>query len=266
MDHDSDGAATLPTTGYDSLDSERDGPVLRVWLNRPHKLNAVDAVVLEEVGDLFRSLERETEARVVVFGGRGRSFCVGADRDPAPHPRPPRTERAKRWVGDLGRRASRAIEDCEIPTVARVQGHAIGGGMCFALSCDFRVTTPETQWYLPEVELGVPLTWAAIPRLTQEIGMARSRQLVMLAHRIDGRTAADWSVAHECVELEELDDAITRWTDRIVGLPELAVHMTKTTFRGYNRTMSLGDASEADADLIRLAQMDPEVAARFGLR
>ena len=252
------------TENYSTLDSERDGEVLRVWFDRPHKLNAVDTVVLREVGDLFRSLERETEARVVVLGGRGRSFSVGADRSPDPDPEMPTTARGKRWMAHLGRRACRAIEDCDLPTVARVQGHAIGGGMCFAMSCDFRVTTPETQWYLPEVELGVPLTWAAIPRLTQEIGMARSRQLVMMAERIDGVRAAEWAVAHECVESAELDAAVARWTDRLCELPELAVHMTKTTFRGYNRLLSLGDASETDADLIKLAELDPEVAANFG--
>jgi enoyl-CoA hydratase/carnithine racemase len=256
--------ASSLTDGFSTLDSERDGPVLRIWLDRPHKLNAVDSVLLEEVGDLFTSLERETDARVVVLGGRGRSFSVGADRNPEPQPHPPTTPRAKRWSAHLGRRACRAIEDCEIPTVARVQGHAIGGGMCFAMSCDFRITTPETLWYLPEVELGVPLTWAAIPRLSQEIGMARSRQLVMLADRIDGTKAAEWALAHECVDLDQLDVAVERWTDRIVGLPELAVHMTKTTFRGYNRTQSLGDASETDADLIKLAELDPGVAANFG--
>ncbi len=251
------------TETYQTLDSERDGDVLRVWLDRPHKLNAVDSVVLREVGDLFRGMDREHDAKVIVLGGRGRSFCAGADRRPEPDPDAPTTTRGKRWYAHLGRRACRAIEDCEIPTIARVQGHAIGGGMCFAMSCDFRITTPETRWHLPEVELAVPLTWAAIPRLISEIGMARARQLVMLAERIDGSTAADWGVAHECVPVEELDVAVARWADRLVGLPELAVHMTKTTFRGYGRLASLGDASEADADLIQLAHAHPDFADRW---
>ena len=253
------------TADFSTLDSERIGDVLHIWFDREHKLNAVDTVMLREVGDCFRQLEREHEARVVVLGGRGRSFSVGADRSPDPDPEQPTTERGKRWFAHLGRRACRAIEDCEIPTIARVQGHAIGGGMCFAMSCDFRITTPSTAWYLPEVELGVPLTWAAIPRLIQEIGMARTRQLVMLSDRIDGTTAAEWAVAHECVPDAELDAAVDRWADRIVALPELAVHMTKTTLRGYNQLTALGDASEADADLIRLAHLDPTVAANFGL-
>lgn len=247
-----------------TLTAEREGPVLHLWLDRPQKLNAVDTVMLREVGDVFQQLEHEHEAQVVVLGGKGRSFCVGADRSPDPDPAYPASDRGKRWFAGLGRRACRAIEDCAIPTIARVQGHAIGGGMCFAMSCDFRLTTAEAQWYLPEVELGVPLTWAAIPRLAQEIGMARTRQLVMLAERIDGARAAEWAVAHESVAADDLDAAVQRWAQRIVELPELAVHMTKTTMRGYNQLYALGDASEADADLITLAQTDPTVSANFG--
>lgn len=249
------------TAHYTTLDSERDGDILRIWLDRPHKLNAIDPVMLREVGDLFSSLEREHEARAVVLGGKGRSFSAGADRRPVVDPEAPTSTRGKRWYANLGRRACRAIEDCEIPTIARVQGHAVGGGMCLALSCDFRITTPETQWYLPEVELAVPLTWAAIPRLISEIGMARARQLVMLADRIDGTQAADWGLAHECVAADDLDDAVDRWADRVASLPELAVHMTKTTFRGYSRLTALGDASESDADLIALANLHPDAAA-----
>ncbi len=245
------------TEPYSRLDSSRDGDVLRIWLDRPEKLNAIDSVMLREVGDLFRSLETEHDLRVVVFGGKGRSFSAGADRRPDPDPARPSGDRGQRWYTHLGRRACRAIEECEIPTVARVQGHAVGGGMCFAMACDFRVTTPDTQWYLPEVELAVPLTWAAIPRLIAEVGQARARQLVMLAERIDGVRALDWGVAHACVEEADLDAEVDRWLERIVGLPELAVHMTKSTFRGYNRLFALGDASEADGDLIALAQTHP---------
>lgn len=252
------------TKAWTTLDVERVDDTIRIWLDRPAKLNAIDSVMLREIGDVFGALEKEHDARAIVLAGRGRSFSVGADRSPDPDPEFPAGARGRRWHRHLGRRACRAIEDCPIPTVARVQGHAIGGGMCLAMSCDFRVTTPDTAWYLPEVELGVPLTWAAIPRLIQEIGAARARQLVMLAERIDGTTAAAWNVAHSCVDVASLDDAVDALVARLVSLPELAVHMTKTTFRGYDRLHSLGDASEADADLIHVAHLDPEVRKNFG--
>lgn len=246
---------------FERIEIERDGPILRVWLNRPDKRNAHDQQMIEEVGTLFGSLATEFDVRVVVLGGRGPTFCAGADRrEQLP---PAATEREQRYRGQLGRRATRAIEDCDIPTIARVHGHAVGGGSCFATSCDFRITTRSTQWWVPEVELGTPLPWAATPRLIAEIGMARARRYVMLSERIDGTTAETWGLAHECVEDDDLDAAVARWEQRLVDLPELAVAMAKAHFRGYNRGAALGDLSETDGDLGAIVRDTDDFKARF---
>ena len=176
---------------------------------------------------------------------------------------PPTTEREARFRNHLGRRAARAIEDCEIPTVARIQGHAAGGGCVWAVSCDFRVATTDALFWYPEIELGVPLTWAATPRLLQEIGTARARQMVMLCERVDGRRAEQWGLVHEAVEADLLDEAVQRWVERILAMPETALHMTKTQFRGYGRAFAQGDVSEADGDQIELARRLPGTKERF---
>jgi enoyl-CoA hydratase/carnithine racemase len=246
---------------FERIEIERDGPVLRAWLNRPDKRNAHDQQMIEEVGDLFLSLTTEFDVQVVVLGGRGPTFCAGADRrERLP---PAGNEREQRYRSQLGRRATRAIEDCDVPTIARVQGHAVGGGSCFATSCDFRITTASTQWWVPEVELGTPLPWAATPRLIAEIGMARARQYIMLAERVDGPTAAAWGLAHECVPDDELDAAVARWEDRLLSLPPLAVNMAKAHFRGYGRGAALGDLSETDGDLSAIVRQTADFKARF---
>lgn len=246
---------------FERIEIERDGPVLRAWLNRPEKRNAHDQQMIEEVGDLFLSLSTEFDVRVVVLGGRGPTFCAGADR--RERVTPADNEREQRYRSQLGRRATRAIEECDVPTIARVQGHAVGGGSCFATSCDFRLTTTTTQWWVPEVELGTPLPWAATPRLIAEIGMARARQYVMLAERIDGPTAQAWGLAHECVEDHELDAAVSRWEHRLLSLPPLAVNMAKAHFRGYGRATALGDLSETDGDLGTVVRETDDFQARF---
>jgi enoyl-CoA hydratase/carnithine racemase len=252
---------------YETLETERDPQrpeVLRVWLNRPHRRNAVNNRMMLEVGDLFESLQRDFSTRVVVLGGRGASFCSGADRKPDDQPLgPAANEREERWRAHLGRRATRAIEDCDAVTIARVQGHASGGGACWAASCDFRVSTLDALFWYPEVELGVPLSWAGTPRLVQEVGMARARQMIMLCERVDGRRGEEWGLVHEAVLDGELDAAVDRWVDRALGMPELALHMTKTQFRGYTRAHGQGDVSEADADQIVLARSTPTARARF---
>ncbi|MDH4148349.1 MAG: enoyl-CoA hydratase/isomerase family protein, partial [Acidimicrobiia bacterium] len=237
----------------------------RVWFNRPHRRNAVNDRLLSEVGDLFLGLQNDFETKVVVLGGRGLSFCAGADRKPDDVPLdPPASERERRFRHHLGRRAARAIEDLEIPVVGRIQGHAAGGGCVFAASCDFRIATRDALFWYPEVELGVPLTWAATPRLFQEIGMARARQMIMLCERVDGATAEQWGLVHEAVADDAaLDAAVERWVQRILAMPDTALHMTKTQLRGYARQFALGDVSEADADQLQLSREAPSSRGRF---
>lgn len=251
---------------WKTLEVERDGAVLHVWLNRPGRRNAVGNTLLEEIGDCFRAVERDFATRLVVLGGRGASFCAGTDRkrpDADDAARRPEGARARRFEAHLGRRAARAIEDCEAVTIARVHGHAIGGGFVFALACDFRMAALDAIFSLPEVELGVPLSWAGVPRLIQEVGMARARQLLLRCTRLDAPTALDWGVAHAAVPAADLDAEVGRWIDDLLAKPETAVHMTKTQLRGYNRLGTLGDATEADGDLVSEAARDPVFAERM---
>ncbi len=254
--------ATLDNLNLTRIQLEPDGEVLRVWLNRPEARNAHDQAMIGEVADVFNAISAQTDFRVVVLGGRGKSFCAGADRKET-HPSQP-NDRAARYASQLGRRAMRAIEDCEAVTVARVQGHAIGGGLCFGVACDFRVTTSDALWYVPEVELGVPLPWGAVPRLIAEVGAARARQLIMTADHIDGDTAFEWGVAHEVTPDEAaLDDAVDRWVERLLSLPALALSMTKHQMRGYAAASRLADLSETDGDLSARALRSDDAQARF---
>ncbi len=249
---------------YETLELQRRGPVLSVWLNRPERLNAITETMLREIGDLYRSLETDFETRVVVLGGRGRAFSAGMDLRAGPSPdSPAKGPRERRWQSGLGRRACRAIEDAEVVTVARLHGHVVGGGSCFATSCDFRIAAEGTLFRLPEVELGIPLSWAAVPRLQQEIGAARTREYLLLCRDVPAAKAERWGLVHEVVVPEDLDTAVARWVDEILDKPELAVHMTKTQLRGYARRTSLGDATETDADMISVAARVGAAQERF---
>ncbi len=238
-------------TTYETLETERDGAVLRVFLNRPERLNALNTTLLEELEALFTATQRDFETRVVVLGGRGRAFSSGADLA-AP---PARTEREvgareRRWLGQLGLRATRAIQDVEATTIARVQGYAVGGGFVLALACDFRIAAEDAVFHVPEVDHGVPLTWGATPRLIDEIGAARARQLILMCDRIDGAQAERWGVVHSAVPAEHLDEAVDEWTKRLLAKPEHAVHTTKTQFRAYTARGRQGDVTETDGDLL----------------
>lgn len=241
-----------------SLEILREGPILRVWLNRPARRNALDATTLEEIAALYAGLATDFDTRVVVLGGRGEAFCAGADRkDPPGTARmlasSDATERERRHVSQIGLRAARAIEEAEVPTIARLHGYAIGGGVVLAASCDFRVAAEGTWLQVPEVDLGIPLTWGSTPRLVHEIGAARARELILLCERVDAATAERWGLLHRVVPMDQLDATTDALASRLAQKPEIAVHMTKTQFRGYARVASLGDVTETDGDVLMAA-------------
>jgi len=256
---------------WKTLSLAHEGPVLRVWLDRPERRNALNTDALEELAALFGSLQTDFQTRVVILGGRGQSFCAGADRtDPPGSARliasSDATERERRYVSQIGLRACRAIEDVEAVTIARIHGHAIGGGLALALACDFRIAAEGTAFRVPEVDLGIPLSWGAAPRLIHEVGAARARELILLCERIDAARALDWGLLHRVVVPEALDETVDAWATRLAAKPEIAVHMTKTQFRAYAHRAVLGNVTETDGDVLLAASRTALAHASFGTK
>lgn len=249
----------------ETLEVERDGTVLRVWLNRPEKRNPLSATALEEIATVFSDVNGDFSVRVVVLGGRGPSFSGGADRKATPAPRSgDPTPRERRWIAQLGRRAAQAIEACEVPTVARLHGHVVGGAAVLALSCDFRVASDDVSIWIPEVDLGIPLTWGAVPLLIRECGMARAREAIVLCDRIGAIDAERWGMVHRVVPPAGLDIAVDEWATRLASKPGAAIAMTKSQFRAYAAVARLGDLTELDGDLLIGSQGSAEARAAFG--
>ena len=251
---------------YETLAVEHEGAIARVWLDRPDRHNALNPLALEEIADAFRALRRRFDTTVVVLGGRGPSFSSGADRrDP-----PARLARAsgagpreRRHAAQIGRRALEAIESAEAITIARLHGHVIGGGLVLALGCDLRIAATTTSFQIPEVELGVPLTWGALPHLVRAVGTARAKELVLLGDRFDAATAERVGLVNRVVADDALDRTVGEWASRLAAKPAWATHMTKSQFRAYAATGPLGDVTELDGDLLTAASS--EDPTRFSL-
>jgi enoyl-CoA hydratase/carnithine racemase len=239
---------------FQALELERTPPVATVWLNRPERRNALDGTALREIAEAFEDLSTDFEVKVVVLGGRGPSFCAGADRrDPPGTPRDEAGVRERRFASQIGLRAVQAIEACEAVTIARVHGHAIGGGLVLALACDLRVAASGTVLHVPEVDLGIPLSWGAVPRLIAEVGAPRAREIVLLCERFDAERGEALGLLNRVVAAGELDATVAALAARIAAKPEAAVHMTKSQFRAYAARVPLGDFTQADGDLLREA-------------
>jgi enoyl-CoA hydratase/carnithine racemase len=257
---------------------ERDGPVVRIWLARPAKRNALDTETLEELIAVYGSLATDFGVQVAVLGGQGPSFCAGADRTAPPGTdrmlAPPADadagaddgsgDRRRRWWSQLGRRAVAAVADAEVVTIARLHGHVLGGGLCLAMACDFRIATDDARLGLPEVDLGLPLTWGGTARLVHEVGAARARELILLADPVDGRRADAIGLVHRAVPAADLDATVDDWARRLAAKPEVAVHMAKTQLRALARAAGRGDTTETDGDLLLAAGAGSIARGAFG--
>jgi enoyl-CoA hydratase/carnithine racemase len=230
---------------YETLIVERDGAVMSVRLNRPQKLNAINRQMHLDLQGLCRELGEDFETRVVILAGEGRAFSSGVDTSEWGQPAPD-DELELRHLSGIGSRTSAALESLEQITIAAVNGPAIGGAVVLTLCCDLRVASESAWFSIPEVELGMPLTWNALPRLAREIGHARALELTVTCERFTARQAHDYGlVTHLVPDGEELKTAREIAT-RIAEKPPLPVVLTKATMKAIER----GDVSYSDSDLL----------------
>lgn len=249
----------------ETLTLERAGPVLRVWLDRPEKRNPLGPDALQELIDVYTGVATDYEIGCVVVGGRGPSFSGGADlRAPSPARSAEPTPRELRWASQLGPRMMTAVDECEVPTIARLHGHVVGGAAVLALACDFRIAAEDTSFWIPEVDLGIPLTWGAVPLLIRECGTARAREAVVMCDRISATTAERWGMAHRVVPLDELDVVVDDWARRLCEKPATAMSMTTSQLRAYATASRMGDFTEIDGDLLAGGSRSGEFRQAFG--
>ncbi|WP_153505163.1 enoyl-CoA hydratase/isomerase family protein [Cumulibacter manganitolerans] len=239
---------------YQRLTIEAGEQVLRVWLDRPPVLNALDPQTLDELTRLYTAVHQMDDVRVVVLGGRGRAFTAGADLTNHPsRPAPDAPPRAHRRIAQTGHRTIAAIQGCPAITIARTHSHVIGGGVLLAAACDFRVGADDSVFRLPEVEIGIPLSWGGTPLLIREIGAARARELIVTCRPCDAQEAYRLGLLHSVVPAEELDAEVDRWLARLLALPHYPVEATKHQFQRYAAAATLADLTQTDADVYQAA-------------
>ena len=162
--------------------------------------------------------------KVVGVTGAGRSFCAGFDLDDFVHPDP---ELPMREVGDLGRIMAEAVTGMRALTVVGVHGRCVGGGVVLAAACDLRVAADDAVFSIPEVELGIPLAWAGIPRLVREIGPALTKELVLTCRPFSPAEAAAFGFVNRVVPAGELDDAVDALLHQLASRSTLTLTATK---------------------------------------
>lgn len=223
------------------------GRVAVVRFDRGIRANPLSTEAMRQLRRAAESFEDDMETSVVILTGNGQAFSAGADLKDA-------NRRADASIAERihrqrnGPKMCAAWERMEQVTIAAIEGFAIGGGAALAVSLDFRFCGRSTHFRIPEVELGMNMSWGSIPRMVALMGPARTKQAVILASdRIGAEQALAWGLVEEVVEDGQALAASMAFAARIAEQPPLPVRMSKTT---VNRvTFALSDA---------ISHMDPD--------
>ncbi len=165
---------------------DRDGGIVTVTIDRPEAMNALDRPTLEELRDRLRELAEDAEARVVVLTGSGeKAFVAGAD---IKYMSGLDVDEAKDW-GALGHESGRLLETMPKPTIAAINGFALGGGCELALACDLRYAASTAKLGQPEINLGIIPGWGGTQRLARATTLGIAKELIFTGRIVDAEEA-----------------------------------------------------------------------------
>ena len=226
--------------------------VARVTISRGDRFNALSRETLEGLRDAARALKDETAAHAVIVTGDP-VFTAGADlKDPAMRQRDALTLLEKREALRLGPDMCDAWAALDQVTIAAIEGFCIGGGVALAASCDFRVMAQGSYLRLPEVPLGMNMSWHAIPRLVALAGPARAKHLTLFGEKLDAVTALAWGLADQVTADGGALDAAGTLAGKAAALPPIAARIAKRAISEAAAALA-GATSYADLDQYALA-------------
>lgn len=230
----------------DCVDLAIAGGVATVTLNRPDRMNSLNAQLKRELAQVLALLaDPAAGVRVVIFTGAGdRAFCAGADiKERSGEAIPaPRFYFHQKKAQDL----FTAIENLEQPTIAAINGVALGGGAELALACDLRLAAEGARIGLPEARLGMIPLGGGTQRLPRLIGAARAKEMVFTGEPLDADAALAVGLVNRVVPADGLMDACRALAGKIAAMPPLAVTFAK---RAINAGMQTDIASAMEFEL-----------------
>ncbi len=213
---------------WQTLSVTMDGSIALVRLNRPDQRNALSYAAMAELTDVARALKSRTDIHAILLTGSDTYFSAGADlADPSRAAMEKETLLQRRQSMLAGPDMCDAWEALEQVTIAAVEGYCIGGGAALALSCDFRIIGESAYFRLPEIELGINMSWHSLPRITALVGPARAKRFTIFCEKLEAADAIIWGMADECVAAGEALAHARTWADKVAKLPPIPVRMSK---------------------------------------
>lgn len=242
---------------FETLDIEKDGPIGRLTLNSPEKLNALSRQRLIDLIEAARWFDKQPEIKVVIVKGEGRAFSAGADLSGFGGS----SDISPRDGADLGRRMADALEEMKAISIASIQGWCVGGALVLAAACDLRIAATTARFSIPEVDLGIPLAWGGIPRLVREIGPALTKELVITCRPFDAAEAKSAGFLNRVVEPDQLAAEAEALAHEVAKRPTNPVQITKRHVNAVTAQMVGTMRAWSDADGLLASFDDPESEA-----
>jgi enoyl-CoA hydratase len=220
------------------------GQVALLTLDRPEVLNALDRATLEALLSRLEDLARDPALRAVVVTGEGRAFAAGADIAEMRKLNPREAEAFSR----LGHRAFAALEALEVPTLAAVNGYALGGGCELACACDWIYAAAKARFGQPEVNLGLIPGFGGTSRLVRRVGAAWAKELVLSGEPIDAETAQRIGLVNRVCAEGDVVEAALGTAQKIAAKGPLAVATAKRVIQeGQGADLRVAHALEQAA-------------------
>lgn len=209
---------------FENIIFESDGPLATLVINRPEKMNAVNNATAEEIDRALDKVSKNSELRVLILTGAGaKAFVAGADI----------YELAKRDTL-LGRSESRhrqeiytRIEQLEIPSIAAINGWALGTGLELAMACTIRLASERAKLGQPEVKLGIIPGAGGTQRLPKLVGMGRAMEMILTGDPVDAQRAYEMGLVNSVVAPDELMTAARSLAKTLTARPKMAVQYGK---------------------------------------
>lgn len=221
---------------YQYLNLEVDSGIATLTVNRPDKLNALNAATIAELGAAIDDVRQRDEIGGLILTGSGRAFVAGADISELQSQSP----QSAKSLSRAGQEVFRRFETSPKPVIAAVNGFALGGGCELAMACHIRIASEHAKFGQPEVKLGILPGYGATQRLPRLVGKGRALQLLLTAEVIDAAEAFRIGLVNKVVGADELIPAATGMLKQILANGPLAVAMCMEAV-GSGLDMSLDD-------------------------
>jgi enoyl-CoA hydratase len=254
---------------YRTLKLEIHHAIATVTLNRPEARNAMSSQLMREMIACAGEIAARRDIDVAIVRGSGVCLSAGADlKDPERWSNARQALDVQREIASLGYRMARAWEEVPQITLAAIEGYAIGGGLALVAALDWRVMAKNAFVSLPEIALGIPLTWGTLPRLVNLLGPAKAKRLTILCERVPADEALAMGLADWVTPPGKALATARKIAAKLLALPRNSVRMSKESINAY-ASIGAHASSHMAHDQVQLAAGSAEAkAARkaFALR